>query len=106
MDNNSDYQLLIMQATIESNKQDYDEKMKKLTTDLTGMIASMMYQIKMFKSSPDKKDSPKAQDTTTVVSAKNKYPPLEGGHSTKNGVMWTLKHEIGSPKFYEILINI
>ena len=30
MDNNSDEQLLIMQATIESNKQEYYENMKKL----------------------------------------------------------------------------
>ena len=56
MDNKSDYQLLLMQATFESNKQDSDENMKKLTTDLTGMIASMMDQIKFSKSSPDKKD--------------------------------------------------
>ena len=59
MDNKSDYQLLIMQATVESNKQDYDEKIKKLTADLTGMIASMMGQIKTSKTSPDKKYSPK-----------------------------------------------
>ena len=30
MDNNSDYQLLIMQATIEANRQYSDEKMKNL----------------------------------------------------------------------------
>ena len=35
MDNNSDDQFLIMQATIEANMQDYDEKMNKLTKDLT-----------------------------------------------------------------------
>ena len=39
MDNNSDYQLLIMQAIIESNNQYSDDKIKKLTADLTGMIA-------------------------------------------------------------------
>ena len=105
MDNNSDYQLLIMQATIESNNQYSDGKIKNLTADLTGIIASMMNQIKISKSSPDKKDSPKAQDTTTVVPANKKSPPLEGGHSTKIGGMWTLKHEIGSPKFYELIIN-
>ena len=31
MDNKSDDQLLIMQAKIESNRQDYDEKTQKLT---------------------------------------------------------------------------
>ena len=39
MDNKSNYQLLIMQATIEANRQDYDKKTKNLTEDLTAMIA-------------------------------------------------------------------
>ena len=30
---------------------------------------------------------------------------MEGRHSTKIGDMWTLKHEISSPKFYENLIK-
>ena len=56
MDNKSYYQLFIMQATIEPNKQDFDEKTKNLTADSTVMTASMMDQIKISKSSPDKKD--------------------------------------------------
>ena len=47
MDNKSYYHLLIMQANIESKNQDSDEKMKKLTADLTLIIASMMDQIKI-----------------------------------------------------------
>ena len=47
MDNKSYEQILIMQATIESNRQDYDEKMKKTTEDLTGMITSTTEQIKI-----------------------------------------------------------
>ena len=31
-----------MQATIEANMQDYDEKIKKLTADLTKIITSIM----------------------------------------------------------------
>ena len=80
--------------------------MKNLTADLTLMIASMMDQIKISKASPDNKGSPKAQDTTTMVPANKKHPQLEGGNPTKIGGMWTLKHEIGSPKFYELLTNI
>ena len=95
-----------MQAMIEASSKKYDEKMKNLTEDLSAMIASMMDQIQISKSSTDKKDSPKAWDPTTVVTTKNNSPPLEGGHSTKNGGMWTLKHDISSPKFYELLINI
>ena len=105
MDNNSDDQLLIMKSTIDSKSQDSDEKMKNITEDLTAMIASMMDQIKMPKSSPDKKDTPKDQDPTTVVPANKKSPQLEGGHSTKIGGIWNLKHEISSPKFYELFIN-
>ena len=36
----------------------------------------------------------------------NKIDPLlEGGQSTKIGGMWTLKHNISSPKLYELLIK-
>ena len=105
MYNKSDYWLLIMHNTIESNNQYSDEKVKNLTADLTRITASIMDQIKIPKSSPDKKYTPKAQYNTTVVPDNKKYTPLEGGHSTKNGGMWTLKHEIGSLKIYELPIN-
>ena len=39
---------------IESSRKYYDEKMKNLTEYLTAMTTSMMYRIKMVKSSPDK----------------------------------------------------
>ena len=83
MNNKSDGQLLIMQVTIEANRQDSSNKMENLTEELKAMIRSMMDQIKISKSSPCKKDSPKAQDPTTVVPANKKAPPLEGGNSTK-----------------------
>ena len=102
MNNKSDEHLRIMQATIESNKQDYDEKMKKLTEYLTAMITPMMDHIEIYKSSPDQKYSPKDQDPTTIVPDNNRYPPFEGGHSTKIVSMWTLKHDISSPKFNEL----
>ena len=41
-----------------------------------------------------------------MVLANNRDPPLDGGQSTKIGGMWTLKHEIISPKFYELIIRI
>ena len=46
MDNKSYEQLLVIQAKIEANRQDYDEKMKKLIEDLTAIIAAIMDQIK------------------------------------------------------------
>ena len=48
-------------------------------------------------------DSPKDQDTDTVVLANNNAPPLEGGQSIKIGGMWKFKHNTSSQKFYEIL---
>ena len=41
-----------------------------------------------------------------MVPDNNRDPPLEGVNSTKNGGIWSLKHETSSPKFYELLINI
>ena len=105
MDNKPDNQLIIMQAIIEANKQDSDEKTKNLTQDLTGMITSTKDQIKMQKSSRENKNSPKAQDTTTVVPDNDKAPPFEGGNSANSGGIWNLKHEISSPKLYEHLIK-
>ena len=94
-----------MQDNIETNRQDYYEKTKNIIEDLTTMITPITYHIKMLKSSPDKKDSPNNQDPTTVVPANKKAPQLEGGHSKDIGGILTLKHEISSPKFYELLIK-
>ena len=57
------------------------------------------------KSSTDQKDTLTPLDPTTTVRTTRRAPPLEGGHSTKIGDMWSLKHEISSPKFYELLIK-
>ena len=94
-----------MQDTIESSRKYSDNKIKKLTEDLTAIITSTMDQIKIPKSSPNNKDQTKAQYPTTVVPANNRSPTLEGGHPTKNCGMWTLKHETSSLKFYEIRIK-
>ena len=40
-----------------------------------------------------------------MVPDKIRATPLGGGHYTKIGGIWTLKHEISPPKFYEILIK-
>ena len=83
MDNKSDVQFLIMQATIEVNKQYCGEKMKKLTEDLTAIITSIMDQINISKSSLDHKDSPKPKDPTNLFPNNRRAPSLEGGHYTK-----------------------
>ena len=102
MDKHPDDQLLIMQAANEYNRKDFDDKTKNLIEDLK----PIMDKIKNPKSSPYRKDSPKAQGPTTFVPANKRYPPLEGVNSRKIVDMWTLKHKIISAKLYELLINI
>ena len=69
------------------------------------MFAVLSNQINTMSSPPTYTDTSTPPDPTTVVPANMKDPPLEGVHSTKIGSMWTLKNEISSPKFYEILIK-
>ena len=65
-----------------------------------------MDQIKMPKLSPENDNFPKAQYPTTIGTANNRAPPLEGGYSKNICGMWDIKHEIRSPKLYEIIIKI
>ena len=57
------------------------------------------------KSSPAQKDTPTLPDPTTAVHTIKKASTLEGEISENIGGMWTLKHEISSPRFYELLIK-
>ena len=119
MDTKSDEQFLVIEAIIEANKQDYDknqvknyknrvkndEKLIILTENLQKLTTLVMDQTNISKSSTAQKDTSTPPDPKTVVQTNRRSPPLEGGHSTNIGCMWTLKHEIISPKFYEILIK-
>ena len=85
-----------------------DEKITKITEDLkvlTESITSMMDQTNNSKFSPAQKDTLNPPDPTIVVPDSRRDPPLDGGHTTKIGGMWNLKHEISSPKLYELLIK-
>ena len=112
MDNNSDENFIIMQVAMEAknhdikaNNQDSDEKMMKLTEDSKAILASIMDKDNTLKSSPTQKGSPKPLGPTTVVLANKSDPPLIYVNSAKIGWMWTLKHDINSPKIYELLIK-
>ena len=115
IDKKSDEEFLVIQATIYSNKQDiYEkqmrtgEKLTQITEYLKVLTETMTYMMDLTKNlifSPVQRDKSTPTDPTTLVLANRKDPPLEGGNSTKIGGMWTLKHDIGSPKFYEILIK-
>ena len=116
MDNKSDEKFFIMQDLMDKRDSDFTDMksdMKKIDSDFTKMNSGINKIKKMSTdmtsqkhiSSPVNMDSPKYQDPDTVVSTNKKYPPLEGGNSTKHCDMWTLKHEISSPKFYELLVK-
>ena len=70
------------------------------------MFAVISNHINTLESSPTQKDTSTPPETTTVVPSNRRDPPLEGGNSTKIGGVWTLKHEIISPKLYELLMKI
>ena len=85
-----------------------DEKLTNTTEDLkvlTEIITSMMDHTNNSKFSPSQKDTSKPLDPTTVVPASSRDSTLYRGYSTKIGGVWTLKHDIISPKFYELLIK-
>ena len=103
MDTKSDEQFLVIEATIESNKQEADknqmktdEKLTLLTENLQVLTELMTYKTYVSKSSQSQKDTSTPPEPTTVVKTNRRDPPLEGGHYIKIGGMWNLKHEINS----------
>ena len=121
MDTKSNEQFLVISATIEANNQESDKNHKEITEKITllaehhkettetlKLILATMKIVKnnISKSSTDQKDTLTPPDLTTTVQTNRRSPPLEGGISKNIGGMWTLKHEISSPKFYELLIKI
>ena len=89
---------------------DVNESINKLTTlimDQTNKLTTfMMDQTNISTSSPAQKDTTTTPDPNTTVQTNRRAPPLKGEISDKIGGMWTLKHEISSPRFYELLIKI
>ena len=79
------------------NKNEYD--LDEIKTFLKKVLVQNQTSLQ------DNMDSRKVQDTEIVVPANKNAPPLEDSHSKKIGGMWTLKHEISSTQFYEILIK-
>ena len=69
------------------------------------MLAVISNQLNIMSSSPTHKDTSNPPDPTTLVPYNRRSLPLEGGHSTQTGGMWTLKHEIRSLKLYKLLIK-
>ena len=69
------------------------------------MLAEITDQINTLVSSPNQNDSPKPLDTINLALPNRRATPLYGGQSTKIGGMWNLKHDISSPRFYELLIK-
>ena len=114
MENKNEEQFILMKEEIENNKQEFKTELKymketlmTLMMDQTNKLKTLMkYQTNISKSSPAQKDTTTPPDPTTTVQTNKKSPSLEGGHSKNIGGMWTVKHEISSPRFYELLIKI
>ena len=81
-------------------------EMKSITETLKFFITFMMDQTNITKSSPTQKDTSTPLEPTKLGPDKKRASQLEGENSTKIGGIWTLKHEISPPKFYELLIKI
>ena len=105
MEKNSEEQFIPMKEEIENNKEEMKAEMKDIKETLKTFTTFMMDQTNISKYSPAHKDTSTPPCPTTVFPTNKRDPPLEGGHSTKIGDMWTLKHEISSPKCYDLLIN-
>ena len=105
MENKSRYQFILMKEEIENNKQEMKAEMKDIKETLKTFTSFMMDQTNISKSSPAQKDTSTPPDPTTTVQTNRRAPPLEGGISENIGGMWTLKYEISSPRFYELLIK-
>ena len=71
--------------------------MTNLTEEFKTILAEIIDHINSFKLSANQNYYPKHPDPTTVVPCNRRDVSLEVGQSTKNGGMWTLKHEIISP---------
>ena len=80
-------------------------EMKDTKETLKFFTKFMMDKSNIPKSSPTQKDTSAPSDPTNIVPTNRRDPPLEGRHFTKIGGMWNLKHEIISPRIYELLIK-
>ena len=91
-----------MQASIDDNNKKTKKHDTKFTNiyynfdDIKKLLKQLMVQNHNF--SLYKRDSPKYKYPETVVMANNKDPPLEDVNYMKICGMWTIKHDIGSPK--------
>ena len=102
MDTKSDDQFLVIEATIEANKQESGknhnetaEKIKENNETLKQILVEMKKdKNNISKYSIYQKDTLTPPDPTTTVQTNRRDPTLEGGISKNIGGMWNLKHEI------------
>ena len=82
-----------------------DEKLTQITENIQFLTSFMMDQTNISKSSQTQKDTSTPPDPIIVVLTNRRAPPLKGGHSTNFDGMLTLKHEMISPKFHDLIIK-
>ena len=101
----SDDKIMQFKSKMKANKQDSDEKIMLFIETLKVLTAFMMDPTNNYKYSPTQKDTWTTLEPITLVPTNRRTPPLEGGHYTNIGDMRTLNHDISSQKFYELLIR-
>ena len=78
MENKSEEQFILMQATIENNKQEMKAKMKSITETLKVFTTCMMDQTNIYKYSLTQKYTSTRPYPTTLVPTNRRYPSLKG----------------------------
>ena len=100
------FHILIIQVSTDDNKKYNEEKLKWNDAKLDKKNKWMENIMDKFdKLSPNKAETNKPQDSTTMVHTNRKVPQLDGGWHQKIGGTWTMKHEISSLKFYKIILK-
>ena len=99
MDANLEDQILIIKASIDNNNKatgktykDTDYKLDNIEKQIEKLID------KLENSSPNIMETRNPKDCAAVVHGNRKFTSLEGGNFNTIGIMWTLKHDISSPK--------
>ena len=99
MDAKLEDQILIIKASIDNNNKstgnkykDTDYKLDKIEKQIEKLID------KLENSSPNMIETRNPKDCAAVVHGNRKFTSLEGGNFNTIGIMWTLKHDISSPK--------
>ena len=101
-----EYHILVIKVSIDKNDRATYKKQKE-TDEKYDKTRKLMENLmdKFYNPSSNRVETNNPQYSIIMVHTNRKVPPLEGVNSHKIGVMYTLKHDISSPKSYELVIK-